>query len=191
MTMEQELISIREAARRLGVSDTALHKARKAGRIHAANPGEKVCKLAWPQVQTDFAANSEVLQQRKPAPAAPATPAAADFRREGEVAEMLEADDDDDEDLTDGSPDYYKSRARKTRYLAKIARLEYEQKHGRLVDAEEVARLWAKQITAAKTRILGIPASCKSRVADLPMPVLAEIEKVCREVLEGLANGSD
>lgn len=181
MTMEQELISVREAARRIGVTDTALHKARKAGRIHAANPGEKVCKLAWPQVQTDFAANSEVLRQRKPAAAPTSMP----------LLETAEIEDEAEVDDTEDNPDYYKSRARRTHYMAKIARLEYEQKQGRLVDAEEVAHQWSKVITAAKTRILGIPASCKSRVADLPMPVLAEIEKVCREVLEGLANGSD
>lgn len=137
--ISQELISIREASRRLGVSDTALHKAIKAGRIKVANLGEKRPKLAWPAVQTDFVKHSDVAANRqassvarKPRPAPSATP------RHDQFAELdIDGEELDDTD-TDASPDYQRARARRTHYLAKLAKLAFDEKDGSLVSAASV-----------------------------------------------------
>lgn len=193
MSADQELVSIREAARRLGVSDTALHKALKAGRISFANPGESRPKLAWPQVQTDFEKDANPFANRRGvaqevAPKKPEATKKTDPIIAKQTAPFSDNDEENDEADDGDGPNYYKARAEKTHYQAQTARLEYEEKLGRLIDAETVAKQWAKLITAAKTVILGIPAACKTRVGDLPLPALAAIDEKCREALEALSN---
>lgn len=226
----EELIPIREAARRLGVSDTAVHKAIKTGRVTVAgkNPSNGRPLLSWPSVMHQWSENSDTskrshvgakgaagkqdgqvvklptsddmdagLQVLKPEalPAAPrkrAAKAEATPPNTGDTAAAGgEGDGDDAANKPARDAKYNKSRADREFYNAELARLEYEEKIGKLVDADEVAARWSKLITAAKTRILGIPAECKSRQADLPLTVIAVIDNVCREVLEDLANGRD
>ena len=56
-----ELIGIREAARRLGVSDTAVHKALKAGRVLYAQPHDpKKPRVAWPDIQDQWLKNTDL-----------------------------------------------------------------------------------------------------------------------------------
>jgi hypothetical protein len=103
-----ELIGIREAARRLGVSDTAVHKAIRDGRLSAPaeedrHPDNKRPRLRWPKVQEEWTANAKHPQKRPhtiaggrprkdgqptapPADRQPAPPAP----REGEVVGYLE-----------------------------------------------------------------------------------------------------
>jgi hypothetical protein len=75
-------------------------------------------------------------------------------------------------------------------YKARLTKDEWEKSQGKLIDADQAKLAWFKHITAAKTRIMGIPASCKSRYSDLPLAVVAVIDQVCREALEDLANGN-
>lgn len=86
---------------------------------------------------------------------------------------------------------YAKARAANEYYKARLAKLEFEQKSGKLVDGEAAQAAWFKLIKAAQTKIMGIPALCKSRVSDLPLKVVAEIDKICRQTLEDLAKGED
>ena len=85
---------------------------------------------------------------------------------------------------------YGDARAEREEYEAKLAQIKYETQIGTLVNAEEVEFELSKLVTAAKTRILGIPALCKSRYSDLPVPVVSLIERACHEALEDLANGT-
>jgi hypothetical protein len=85
---------------------------------------------------------------------------------------------------------YADSRAEREEWEAKLAQLKYETQMGILVNAEEVKFEFSKIITAAKTSIMGIPALCKSRYSDLPVPVVSLIEQVCLSTLEDLANGA-
>jgi hypothetical protein len=70
-----ELIGIREAARRLGVSDTAVHKAIKSGRVQIAGRTENSNRplVSWPEVHEDWHKNSNAAMRftvgpRKPKP---------------------------------------------------------------------------------------------------------------------------
>lgn len=87
-------------------------------------------------------------------------------------------------------PGYAQARAARELYEAKLAKLKYDQQIGKVIDADEAKVAWYKHITAAKTKIMGIPAACKSRYSDLPLHVVALIEQVCREALEDLASGN-
>lgn len=204
--MSQELIGIRECARRLGVSDTAVHKAIKAGRIVVAGRTETSNRplVAWPQAQQDWGANSDSTKrnhigatgtsERRTKYAGEPAKAALPTR-----AEVLSgaADAPEYAPPTGGGgaavqgPSLAQSKALKEAYQARLAKLDYDERMGKLVSADEVKGRWFKHITAAKTRILGIPAACKSRYADLPLVAIATIEQVCREALEDLASGRD
>ena len=91
----------------------------------------------------------------------------------------------------DGDIDLVQERALLAR--AQRERLEREAAVAarELLPAADVRDAWVKHITAAKTRILGIPAACKSRNSDLPLPVVANIERACRDALEDLAGGPE
>lgn len=196
-----ELVSIREAARRLGVSDTAVHKAIKAERIDAPrdedrDPANGRPRLPWPKVQKQYIANSDtskrshVGSQGSPVRALDAPRVKLPTSDRMDEGESLDAPPVAGDGPKSGrGPGYAQARAAREVYQAKLAKLEYEQKVGKLIDADEVKVAWFKHITAAKTRILGIPAACKSRCSDLPLEVVATIETVCREALEDLAGG--
>lgn len=189
-----ELISIREAARRLGVSDTAVHKAIKAGRVAIAGrtPTSDRPLVAWPQVETDWLANSDT-QKRSHVGSQGSPRRAADPKPTTKLAISSRPDEMLTPDAMPGratDPNYAKSRAIREAYQARLAKLEYEQKSGKLVDADEVKIAWFKHIKAAQTRIMGVPAACKTRVPDLPLVVVATIEAVVREAMEDLANGN-
>ena len=202
-----ELIGIRECARRLGVSDTAVRKAIAAGRVGVAGRTEGSDRplVAWPQAQADWERNTDTSKRHHIGPtgdsarrtkyagadSVPAMPTHAKVAAGDAVApETITAAGEGGRPAVNG-PTLAQSKALREAYLARIAKLEYEERTGKLVNADEVKTRWYKHITAAKTRILGIPAACKSRNADLPLAVLATIEEICREALEDLANGRD
>ena len=194
-----ELISIREAARRLGVSDTAVHKAIKAGRVNVAGKTDGGRPLMdWPDTERRWLSNSDPSKRshvgsrgssRREDDAPRVNLPTSNRMDEGDAGADLGSADAARSGGTGRGPGYAQARAAREVYQAKLAKLEYEQKIGKLVDADEVKVAWFKHITAAKTRILGIPSACKSRYADLPLAVVAVIEKVCHEALEDLASG--
>lgn len=73
-----ELIGIREAARRIGVSDTAIQKAIKAGRVQIAGRTETSNRplVAWPNVKDDYLNNTDVAKRSHVGPQ-PGSPRAA------------------------------------------------------------------------------------------------------------------
>lgn len=192
-----ELISIREAARRLGVSDTAVHKAIKAGRVAVAGKTDSGRPLMdWPDTERRWLANSDVSKRShvgsrgSPVRAQDAPRVnlpTSDRMDEGSQGDGAELGTDGPRSGRGGS--YAQARAAREVFQAKLAKLEYEERTGKLIDADQAKVAWFKHITAAKTRILGIPAACKSRYADLPLAAVAIIDQVCREALEDLANG--
>jgi hypothetical protein len=187
-----ELISIREAARRLGVSDTAVHKAIKAGRVSVAGKTDSGRPLMdWSDtgrrwlVNSDASKRSHVGSRGSPVRAQDAP--RVDLPTSNRMDEGATAGGEPGTGMRGGS--YAQARAAREVFQAKLAKLEYEERTGKLIDADQAKVAWYKHITAAKTRIMGIPAACKSRYSDLPLAVVATIEAVCREALEDLANG--
>lgn len=74
-----ELIGIRECGRRLGVSDTAVHKAIRAGRISAPrdedrDPNNGRPRLRWPLAETEWRANTDPGMTAVKAPKAKPSP---------------------------------------------------------------------------------------------------------------------
>ena len=219
-----ELIGIREAARRIGVSDTAIHKAIKAGRVEVAGRTETSNRplLAWPEARDAWLANTNESKRshvggtgqserrkiytagersdllRTGAQARAQDSKGITVENVEEASAEVEAPRVDGERVIPGAekkkgkvPSITESREITEAYKARMAKIEHDEKVGKLVPADDVRLRWHKLVTAAKTRIMGIPAACKTRSSDLPLAVVAVIEGVCREALEDLANERD
>ena len=72
--------------------------------------------------------------------------------------------------------------SRKESANALMRQLEYEQKTGRLLPADEVEP-WRGHVTDARKRLLTVPSRCASRMAHLSR---AEIEIIDREIRDAL-----
>lgn len=193
------MISIREAARRLGVSDTAVHKAIKTGRISEPDKsGGGRAVLNWKKTEAQWHRNSSEAKRSHVGSRGGKLRANDEPQSLQVSAKMGEpvggrqpAEPADQDGGVDETQSYAQARAARERYNAELARIELEEKTGKLVNADDAVAQWAKHISSAKTRIMGIPAACKSRYSDLPLAVVAVIEKECRAALEDLANGVD
>jgi len=202
-----EQIAIREAARRLGVSDTAIRKAIAAKRVTVAGQTTQGWPLLeWPRARDEWLRNSDVSKRSHVGPqgserrerytggAAPEVvlPPSSRMDEQPAAAGGVEPFNTPAQAPAEGAargPAYAQSRAVREAYMARLAKLEFEERSGKLVSVDDVKAARFKEITAAKTKIMGIPASCKSRIADLPLQVVATIEAICRQALEDLANG--
>ena len=90
-----------------------------------------------------------------------------------------------------GIPSYSQSRAIREAYRAKITRLEFEERKGRLLDADTVRMDVFKQARAARDQLLAIPHRLAPVLAALsdPREIESAMETEMRKALEGLAKG--
>lgn len=162
MNPDFEYISIREFSRRVGVSDTAIHKAIKEGRIskgydkirgRKAIEYETVLKV-WEKIRDPLKTDKPPQIPKKPK-RRKADSAEADSVGDAsvQVAEVLEIDFDGDTDEAAFSA----SRAKKIKFEAKIKELEYKQKTGELVAKDEVYRELFSKGKAVREAILSVP----------------------------------
>ena len=194
-----ELISIREFSRRIGVSDTAVHKGLRSGRVVLSEDKRTGRKgLMWPQSQQDWLANtdgmkrSHVGSQGSPRRAGDDPVVRLVTSGNGGGSRPLAGPVDDVEPQGTGArlkaPDYAQSRAIREAYQARLAKLEYEQRAGKLVDAEQVASAWVQIATTTKTKVMGLPSKAKQAIPSLTLEQVAALERLCRDALEELAD---
>ena len=188
-----ELISIREASRRLGVSDTAVHKAIKAGRVHIAgrHAGNDRPLVAWPQVQTDWGANSDsskrshVGSQGSPVRARDPEPVVK-LATSGQPDEVPPPD----EPVRQAQgPSYAQSRAIREAYQARLAKLDYEERSGKLVAIDQVKASAFKVARTVRDGLLNMPDRVAHELAHETdaAKVHQRLSMEIRTVLESLA----
>jgi hypothetical protein len=76
---------------------------------------------------------------------------------------------------------------RKESSNALLKQLEYDQKCGRLLPADEVAATWRAHITDARKRLLTVPSRCAARIAHLSRAEIETIDREIRDALQDLA----
>jgi len=85
-----------------------------------------------------------------------------------------------------------KAKAKRETYRAQMAELEYRQKNGELIPADEVGEAWTERVLIAKGRLLNLPARLAPNL--IAATDMREIEQTIRdavvEVLEELSGGS-
>ncbi len=203
-----ELIGIREAARRLGVSDTAVHKAIKAGRVTVAGRTEKSDRplVAWPQVQDDWLANSD-SSKRSHVGGTGTSPARVKYAGKSKPEKQLPTSDKPDEietpravvggDTLNSSqgmgPTFAQSRAVREAYQARLAKLEYEERIGKLVDAAEVKVRAFKMARSARDALMTLPdrmapiLASSTDVIEVHRLMTEDIERLCRRIADEAA----
>ena len=167
---------MREYARRRGVTTEAVSKAVKTGRISLV--GKKVDIAA---ANRDWAANTQPGQM-----AAKKTRKARSKGSKRTQVAPKEGQPAGDSTVNN----YANSRARREDYLARMAEVDFEERAGKLVNANEMKAQWMKLITEAKTRLLSVPIKCKSRLPALSALDVSIIENLIRDELEELASGN-
>jgi hypothetical protein len=194
-----ELISIREAARRLGVSDTAVHKAIKSGRVTVAGrtPGSDRPLLDWPQAQTDFIGNSDTAKRshvgsrgspvraNDPPPQVPlATSSRMDEQQAPDGVPMA----GDVLPGRGGGPNYAQSRAIREAYQARLAKLDFEERSGKLVEVDKVKADAFKVGRTIRDSLLNLPDRIAHELAHEtdPAAVHQRLAAEIRQVLEAL-----
>lgn len=193
-----ELIGIREAARRLGVSDTAVHKAIKTGRVTVASrtPGSNRPLLAWPQAQSDFIGNSTTAKRShvgsrgSPVRAADPPPqiplATSDRMDEQQLPGAVSEPGGSGAGVA--GPTYAQSRAIREAYQARLSKLEFEARSGRLVEVDKVKADAFKVGRTIRDGLLNLPDRIAHELAHendptrIHLRLTAEIRRVLEEL---------
>jgi hypothetical protein len=102
-------------------------------------------------------------------------------------------EDEDDPDATvddDGTalPSIQKSRQKKEKYDAELAKIKVEKERGKLIDAVETEKRWIQVGNILKTKVLGMPSKIRQRIPEITDIQYSIIETIAREALEELAN---
>lgn len=168
---------ITEFAASIGVSHTAVRKAIDTGRIPAdligmkeLRGGRKVTIIINP-----VAARAAYAGTDEPA-----------SRDNAQLPLSVTGDADEDEDAL---PPISKSRRIVEAYKAKMARLEYELKSGKLVDAQEFLAKYSALVVTARTLLFGVPSKAKGRIPSLTADDLGILTSLIRDTLESVADG--
>ena len=163
-------MSIREYATHRGVSHVAVLKAIKSGRIMKEADGTidpSKADAAWER-------NTNPAQQRKPDPApVPVRPAPDPDKSVPQpkpptppVRQPTQRPAEPESGpSTAGMPNYQMSRAVRETYNAKLTRLDYEERTGKLLNAEDVAKEAFALARRVRDRLLNIPGRMASVLA--------------------------
>lgn len=85
-------------------------------------------------------------------------------------------------------PTITESKAIAEAYKARLLKLEYDEKAGRLISVDRVKIEVSSMIATVRTRLLGVPSKAKQRLPHLSRADVVELEGLIREALEELAD---
>jgi len=130
-------VGMRALARELGVSHQAVGKAIASGRLKASvtKRGKRV-DIDVDLARAEWAANTDSRKQRENARKKAYTGPGELFDPAGARAAKLQAE----ARAEPGGPTLTSARVMRESYMARLARLEYQEREGRLVDTEEVRK---------------------------------------------------
>lgn len=158
-------MSIREYARHRGVSHTAVRKAIQAGRIQLEAEGG----IDPARADAAWAANTRSSVETSPHPARPAeTPRPVpSFQVSG--GNLPQTSGGNHGGNLGGSnaatPDYHKARAVKEFYAARLAKLDFEEREGKLVSIDEINVQHFNRARRLRDRMLMIPRRLSAQLA--------------------------
>lgn len=175
VTKKKAATSLREYARRRGVSPESVSKAIAAGRLR-----DSVVLIGGaPKIADVELADREWEANTRPITAS----------RRGT---------DDGEELPEGIPTFNVSRAvrefhaaRREGALADVAEIERDEKREALVPVDEAREYIVGKFALVKQKLLAIPSRVVQRYPELGAQVATTLEELLREVLEELAADED
>ena len=171
------LVSLRAYARHRGVSLRAVQKAIQAGRITTTPDG----KINIERADAEWERNTSPQQRAVPAPV-----------RQSPVVAREPADVPQRTDLSGtGSLDYAKARAIREQYLARLAKIEFEERSGKLISRDEVQVAAFNKFRTFRDGMLNIPDRVAAVLAAESDPhkvhevLTTEIRKALLEFADG------
>ncbi|HEY1035558.1 MAG TPA: hypothetical protein VGE09_11315 [Pseudoxanthomonas sp.] len=195
-------LSLREFGRQLDVTAEAVRKAIASGKIPADCVGEKVVGKGkvWPVI-TDPARAAEHWRgarddnqvRDKASLAAGAKRGWAQRRGEDPPDE----DEPDDEpgpaaastgSKVDKGPSAADYRRITEGYKARTAKLDYEERLGKLVSADVIAIFQVNLLTALRNRLRGVPSEAKTRIPHLTIVEIEVLEQLIDDALTETAD---
>lgn len=171
------LISFRQYAKHRGVSPEAVSKAVESGRISTVNQDGK--RLIDPaRADEEWAANTQSTKRHVPTKAEKA---------EGKT----KPDVQEEPGKPLGAPSYAQSRAIREAYAARLEKLEYEEKIGKLISIDTVKVEAFKTARTVRDGVLGIPDRISNELAgygDDPAKIHERLTEELVIALEELVN---
>jgi len=148
--MPDNVVTVAEYARLKGITNDAVRKAIKAGRLKDALVTNEKGRLRVIPDVADREWQENTAHHRKPGPQAV-------------VGGAINHDPllDDDAEI----PNFNVSRAKREAYQAELARLEYEEKQGTLVNAEAVKKEAFRVARLVRDAMLNIPDRIAAELA--------------------------
>lgn len=197
-------ISLREFGRILGISGEAVRKAVDTGRIPAAAVGEislssgrkRPAIINVQLAQTAFVRNTDQNQVRTAAQI-------NNGKREAQASRGQQASQKQDReriapvataapaaDTGSRAPSINESKQITEAYKARMAKLEYEEKLGKLVEIGKAKALMAPKIVAARNRLMGVPSEAKTLMPHLTVRDIEKLEELIANALNEVSLGS-
>ena len=183
-----ELISMSEFARRKGVTPQSVHKAIKSNRIGIVHEGSGRPRLDWEIASAQWDRTAMRKRENAKARSVP-EPEPDEAELAAESQKILDSDPEEDDLLPDGD-DYFTNRGVHEGYKAKLARLEYLEKKGQLIAADDIKYAWGKIIATVKQRVQAIPSKAKVRLPHLTINEMDVLDDLVREALTELSEWS-
>lgn len=187
--MSEQAITQNAYAKRRGVTHRAVQKAIESGRLNKALVRNGAKTLILPTVaDQEWAQNTDT---RKPSNTV--QPYAA------QMAPAPAAQQQAAEPSIPSGPSMAQSRAIREAYQARLAKLEYEERSGKLISADEVRLAAFKAARDARNALLAIPDGIAAQLAattttfECHRIVLEEVTRVCNELAKasGIFGGSN
>lgn len=159
-----ETISGRELAKRLGVTETSVRKARDNGRITSIGDGGK---YLWPAASDEFKANRDLAKVRDDSMLDSVTEPATAEKNESRRG----------------------SRERMEKAKADLAEMELAKRMGELVPVTSVERQARKVAVVVKQQLMAIPDRvCADLAVDMdPNSIKIKLDTELRKVLEAVS----
>lgn len=189
MTPVAELISMSEFARRKGVTPQSIHKAIKSNRIGVVHEGSGRPKLDWEIASAQWDRTAIRKHNIAKARSVPEPEPEPDEKELAAESQRILDDPEDDNPMPDGN-DYFTNRGVHEAYKAKLARLEYHEKKGQLIAADDIKYAWGKIIATVKQRVQAIPSKAKVRLPHLTINEMDVLDDLVREALTELSEWS-
>jgi len=209
-------LSLREFGRQLDVTGEAVRKAIAEGKIPADCVGERIVGKgkSWPIIIDPDRAAAHWNRSRDPNQVRDKAVMSAGAKKgwAQRRGEEPPPDDEDDEDLDDARPGELRSRLNggaagagsgksepsiadyrriTEAYKAKTAKLEFEERVGLLVNADQIKAFHVGLMTALRNRIMGVPSEAKSRIPHLTVDEVDILEELIAKALEDVADDDD
>lgn len=198
--MATESMGLREFGRWVDKTGEAVRKAIATGKIPPDCVGQKAlssgrmvpvitdperARKAWGQnVDPNQVRDKRVMSESR---------AAAHARARGEEPkeQAAERDDESGAPLTAGKgiPTIAQSKAITEAYKARLAKLEYEERSGKLVNADQIKIKTVGMIKGAVNRLRGVPSKAKGLIPTLTVRDIEVLEDLIDEALQEVASG--